>query len=120
MAAPAARQRTASAAISAGERGTAGFRPGAGAPLIAASMLTATSFHPWRGVSRHFTPDTRRGRERPPGRTLVPPAQSLPGERDRAARSVRDRVPCARDGAADGGDPALVRRRPLSRSRELP
>src|SRR5438094_5837297 len=40
MAAPAARQRTASAAISAGERGTAGFRSGAVTPLIAASMIT--------------------------------------------------------------------------------
>src|SRR3989449_8267681 len=40
MAAPAARQRTASAAISAGERGTEGFRSGAVTPLIAASMMT--------------------------------------------------------------------------------
>src|SRR5437899_9899097 len=40
MAAPAARQRTASAAISADERGTEGFRSGAVTPLIAASMMT--------------------------------------------------------------------------------
>src|SRR5439155_24192046 len=43
MAAPAARQRTASAAISAGERGTEGFRSGAVTPLIAASMMTGVA-----------------------------------------------------------------------------
>src|SRR5947207_635368 len=46
MAAPAARQRTASAAISAGERGTEGFRSGVVTPLIAASMMTGVDMAP--------------------------------------------------------------------------
>src|SRR3989442_4820472 len=70
MAAPAARQRMASAAISAGERGTAGFRSGPVTPLIAASMITGVdmglSYSPTRRqIDRAGLPTTAAGQPEP-------------------------------------------------------
>src|SRR5438094_9449705 len=52
IAAPAFRQRTASAAISDGVRGTCGFRSGVVAPLIAASMMTGVAMRPLSPVAK--------------------------------------------------------------------
>src|SRR5207249_11490452 len=90
MAAPAARQRTASAAISAGERGTAGFRSGAVTPLIAASMMTGVD------MGLPYSP-TRRQIDRGPSlrlRTLAAGVISGWQLELAAARGVSSRSPC--------------------------
>src|SRR5262245_43755946 len=114
MAAPAARQRIPSAAISAGERGTWGFCSGVVTPLTAASMITGVGmagggFYPrdvraGKGRMANRMADSRIGRGMPivhgpgpPGQGF-PPAAAGPGKGNGGPRAppVRDAGDAAR------------------------